>query len=157
MPNDIFGFGAFAGDLQDLASNTADARQRVERETDRVLEAFIRDVFADSQRDVPVKSGALKESGRVFRRPDGSWVIEYTEDYSVVVAKGSRPHLIEPRNAESLSWIDEDTGERVFAAVSRHPGTSPQPYLHNNFDRRRTELPDRLFDGLERALQGAYR
>ena len=42
---------------------------------------------------------------------------------------GTKPHIIKPKKAKMLSWIDKKTGKRRFAMKVRHPGTKPQPHL----------------------------
>ena len=41
---------------------------------------------------------------------------------------GTRPHIIVPRRARVLHWID-DAGRDVFSMRVRHPGTSPVPHI----------------------------
>jgi hypothetical protein len=54
---------------------------------------------------------------------------------------GTRPHVIRPRKAGSLSWPADgsgrrlsgrartNSGRRIFARVVHHPGTKAQPFL----------------------------
>lgn len=157
MPrNDFSGFAAFAADLREFASDTADARAHVDGATDRALERIADAAFKQSQRDVPVDTGDLKASGRVFRRSDGAYVIEYSADHSVVVEKGSKPHIIEPRDADALRF-ETAAGEVVYAMRVRHPGTAPNPYLGPAVDAQRDELPAALADELETTFRRAYR
>lgn len=36
---------------------------------------------------------------------------------------GTQPHIIKAKGTAPLHWIDEDTGEDVFARIVHHPGT----------------------------------
>ena len=156
MANDISGFGAFAEDLRDFATDTRRARRDIPMENDRQLERVARSWFKASQRDVPVKSGDLKASGKVFRRDDGTWVIEYTEDYALAVAKGSKPHVITPDEADALRF-ETDSGEVVYTTLVRHPGNEPQPFLHNHKSEYEGVLPRYLLDGAERVFERTFR
>lgn len=61
--------------------------------------------------------------------------------HAVYVEKGTRAHLIRPRNARALAWNSDAGATRlsgamrsgvapnVFARLVRHPGTQPQPFL----------------------------
>lgn len=49
-------------------------------------------------------------------------------EYAVYVEKGTAPHLIMPKVASMLSWVDK-TGKRIFAHMVKHPGTKAQPFL----------------------------
>lgn len=156
MANSIGGFAEFASDLREFADETADARERVERAPDRAAERAAEAVYDASQRDVPVDEGELRDSGSVFRRSDGVWIVQYSADHSVVVERGSDPHVIEPDDADALSWIDDATGERVFAMRVEHPGTDSQPYLFNNLHEQRDEFPAFLLRAVETVLRDAY-
>lgn len=72
-----------------------------------------------------------------------------TDDHTIVTAagaaryleRGTRPHIIRPRKAGSLSWpanasgrrlsgrARTNAGRRIFAKVVHHPGTKAQPFL----------------------------
>ena len=41
---------------------------------------------------------------------------------------GTPPHVI---TARVLRWVDEATGDVVFAKRVRHPGTDPNPFMRN--------------------------
>lgn len=45
------------------------------------------------------------------------------KDIILFFEEGTRPHIIRPIRAKSLRWVDEMTGEEVFAQMVRHPGT----------------------------------
>ena len=42
---------------------------------------------------------------------------------------GTKSHIIRPRRAMMLSWIDKKSGVRRFALSVRHPGTKPEPHV----------------------------
>lgn len=74
----------------------------------------------------------------------------FTDNDSVVVGStnevlkflewGTAPHTIEPDTADSLSWIDEATGNRVFAKKVEHPGTKPYAHLRSAIAKTRIEI-----------------
>jgi hypothetical protein len=45
---------------------------------------------------------------------------------------GSRAHVIRARSARPMRWIDENTGNVVFARTVHHPGTRSNRYLTDN-------------------------
>lgn len=67
--------------------------------------------------------------------------------YALVLEHGSRPHLIRPRRAKTLSWLrvrgDEKT--RVFARRVWHPGTRGYRILARAMERGRRALDKRSF------------
>jgi hypothetical protein len=106
--------------------------------------------FKRSQEEVPVDTGALKESGelKVFR--DGPVTFRYTADYALLVERGTDPHEITPSDAEVLVFEGDD-GETVFTSMVEHPGTDPQPYAQPGFEAMARELRQR---GLSASIDG---
>jgi hypothetical protein len=154
--NEFTGFGDFAEDLREFASDTADARSRVDTATDRALERIADAAFRQSQRDVAVDTGELKRSGEVYRRADGVYVIRYTADHALAIEEGADPHIIEPRDADALRF-ETKSGEVVYTMLVRHPGNEAQPFLGPAIDAQRDELPAALAEELETELRRAYR
>jgi hypothetical protein len=79
-----------------------------------------------------VRTGALKRDitknwvGRGLTIRVGS-----SRPYALMHHEGTRPHIIRPRRAKALRWVNA-RGEVVFAQVVRHPGTHPNRYLEDN-------------------------
>jgi hypothetical protein len=48
-------------------------------------------------------------------------------DYAPHVELGTKPHVIEPKNAKALAF--KIGGELIFAKKVNHPGTEPHPFL----------------------------
>ena len=157
MPrNDFSGFTAFADELRGFAADTATARERARRVPDRAVDYLAHEVFDQSQRDVPVKSGQLKNSGKVYRREDGVWVIRYTADHALAIEDGADPHVIEANDAAALRF-ENQMGEVIFRVRVRHPGNDAQPFLGPAIDAHREQLPEELGDRLIGVFREAYR
>jgi hypothetical protein len=79
-----------------------------------------------------VRTGALKRDitknwvGRGLTIRVGS-----SRPYALMHHEGTRPHIIRPRRAKALRWVNA-RGEVVFAQVVRHPGTHPNRNLEDN-------------------------
>ncbi len=55
-----------------------------------------------------------------------SYIIENTyfnQNVILWMEEGTKPHKIEAKPGNVLSWIDDDTGQRLFAKIVHHPGT----------------------------------
>lgn len=77
--------------------------------------------------------GRLRDSVRYLRFAVGNTLrAEFLTDvpYAKYVVEGTPPHIIRPRNAQALRWMNRSQ-EPVFARQVNHPGTSP-----NDFPRR---------------------
>ena len=90
-------------------------------------------VLEVAKRNCPVRSGRLRNSGKVdgvtSRGMQAEGTVSFTAPYAVFVHEGTRPHVIRPRYARALRF--EMDGRTVFAAKVHHPGTAPNPFLAN--------------------------
>lgn len=145
------GFQEFADDLQEFADDCDRAADRIEAEaTDAAEEQTARDVLQDAQRNAPVDTGELRNSGRVVAR-GGGWVVEFTADHARPQEYGAGPHLIRADEAEVLRFPGDD-GEWVFRKEVSHPGNAPQPYLRPALDANRRAFAETIRDEAERIL-----
>lgn len=82
-----------------------------------------------------VRTGALKRD--ITKR----WIRGRGKDLAIAVGssvrhahlhhEGTRPHLIRPKNAKALRFMNAN-GDVVFARVVRHPGTRANRFLSDN-------------------------
>jgi len=75
----------------------------------------------------PVDKGFLRNSIKVTA--DGNTLIISMLDYGLYVEFGTPPHIIKPKDKESLKF--KAGGKQIFAKVVHHPGTRPQPFIRN--------------------------
>jgi hypothetical protein len=92
-------------------------------------------VESAARRQAGVRTGELRArigSSWVPSRPD-ELVMKVGSDvgHALVHHEGSRPHVIRPRNAKALRYVNK-RGEVVFAQQVVHPGTHPNRYLADN-------------------------
>lgn len=50
---------------------------------------------------------------------------------TLFVTKGTKPHVIVPRQAAVLAFVPRGGGNVVFAKMVKHPGTKPNNFLLN--------------------------
>jgi len=60
--------------------------------------------------------------------------------------------IVLPVHAKMLSWIDVDTGERVFANKVQIPA---RPYLRPAFDEHKDEIVDAMMHQVKKAIEQA--
>jgi hypothetical protein len=88
----------------------------------------------------PYRTRNLQRSIEVASVTSDRAVIEARASYAAAVEKGTRPHIIRPRNVKALRFAATAAGQRlsgsarrgaavVFARYVNHPGTRAQPYL----------------------------
>lgn len=71
------------------------------------------------------------ETSRSFRASvQGSRGVEWTDTapQATFLEEGTRPHVIRPRRAKALRFLNP-AGDVIFAKVVHHPGTRAQPWL----------------------------
>jgi hypothetical protein len=52
--------------------------------------------------------------------------------HTVYVVKGTRPHIIRPKNASVLAFEGSTVGGLIFTRLVHHPGTKPNPFIHTS-------------------------
>lgn len=145
------GFAEFADDLQEFADDCDRAADRIENEAvDAGTEQTAYDVLQDAQRNAPVKTGELRDSGRVVAR-GGGWAVEFTAVHAKPQEYGAGPHLIRADEAEVLRFPGEG-GEWVFRKEVSHPGNAPQPYLRPALDANQRRHAQHILSEIDRIL-----
>lgn len=95
-------------------------------------------VKAEASVRAPVKTGNLRRSIRIGRVTDNFAEIVVDAKYAAMVERGTRPHIIVPRNRKVLAWGGSRrlsgslrTGAKAttFARRVNHPGTRAKPFL----------------------------
>jgi hypothetical protein len=75
-----------------------------------------------------VNSGRLEVGSADARGPIAAYV-----------TRGTKPHPIDPVNADALHWVDAG-GADVFAKHVDHPGTAPNPFHIEAWEAHRDEI-----------------
>ena len=71
---------------------------------------------------------------------------------AMFLMRGTKPHIIVPRRKKALRWAD---GQKfIFAKKVHHPGTRPDPFLTNAFERETVGFATRLENTIRRIWAG---
>jgi len=100
-------------------------------------------------------AGAFRDSIRGSRHVDATGaVLTFTSNvpHAKFVIGGTRPHLIRPRHARALYWVDPSGRDR-FARLVHHPGTRPNRFVEHAVAPLVPFLRARLAATIERAFQ----
>lgn len=100
------------------------------------LRAGLKEMQAAAKANVPVKSGALRDSIKVrVRNKKDRWRLKgsvvagnKTAYYAHMVEFGTAAHLIKPKNRKSLFFAG------VMRELVEHPGATPKPFMRPAFD-----------------------
>jgi HK97 gp10 family phage protein len=100
---------------------------------DTFMEGVSNDLRTELVRSCPVDEGVLKAS--ITMKIDGGEITIDMVDYWKYVEYGTAPHVITPKNPDGvLHW--KKGGEDFFAKWVNHPGTRPQPFIRDTFNRK---------------------
>lgn len=125
-------------------SDPGDVATAIDDGTQEAIERAARIGFEESQKQVPVASGDLKQSGE-FIVTEHAATFQYDSDYAEYVEGGTPPHWppIEPLK----EWAEIVLGDESAAyAVQQHiaeEGTEPQRFLNAGFQAMGSELQRR--------------
>lgn len=83
----------------------------------------------DEGKSFTPRTGHLQQSIRVdlSNVKEGKAEIVADASYAPFVEFGTRPHVIKPKNRQSLRWATDEG--YVFAKLVHHPGSKPYPFF----------------------------
>ncbi len=113
---------------------------------------LVRDALKEQ---TPVRSGRMKGSERSMRTFHGdSLRIEFTANtpYARYPIWGTRPHIIKPKAARALHWVDG--GGSHFARIVHHPGNRANDFPKRVMAELSDEIKTLLAAKIEAALSG---
>lgn len=110
--------------MQDVLHDVKDILEQINNATPDALEDALRPVFAESQRLVPVDTGALKESGFLGKASDGSVMIGYgiggDPFYAPYVHEQVQNYHKPPTQAKFLQQPLEESLDGLPGMISYH-------------------------------------
>jgi hypothetical protein len=94
---------------------------------DSGIRRYAEALYEISQREVPIKSGTLKRSGKIEKVTESVYNVAYTANHAAMVHEGTKPHIIKAKRGRDLHFTDG--GNEVFTPEVHHPGTQANPWL----------------------------
>jgi hypothetical protein len=101
-----------------------DLRRQLERKTQRTASASAREIETRLKRTGPFVSGNMNANTTARSRATTAGAaidVEVNTPYAHIVARGQRPHVIEPRRDGGVLVFDVG-GRTVYARSVNHPG-----------------------------------
>lgn len=114
----------------------------------RVGELFVADFWGNLREEAPVDHGRLAGSFQL-RGGDGTWHIVSGVEYAMAAWKGSKPHVILPRNKKALFW----PGANHPVKRVNHPGTKPNDFVERSFKRSQNKSGDIIAHAIAEATR----
>ena len=101
------------------------------------------DMKRDILRNIPYKTGALKNSIEInYNKQGQEVVIQATAKHAPYVEYGTRAHTIRPRNKKVLAF--NGASGMCFAKKVNHPGTKARPFMETAFNKNAPKFIERL-------------
>ena len=116
--------------------------QKLLKNTGMKIEASAKDNLTNNK---SVDTGHLRQGIGNFRR--GMTVTVHTSNikYAVMVEKGTKAHIIKPKDKKALYW----KGARHPVKSVRHPGSKAKPYLIPAFEKEKDQFLEKLKEVIE--------
>ena len=92
-----------------------------------------------------VNTGHLRRGIANFRRGMTATVHTSNIKYAVMVEKGTKAHIIKPKNKKALYW----KGATHPVKQVNHPGSKAKPYLIPAFEKEKDQFLEKLKEAIE--------
>lgn len=127
------------------------AADKLEETVGSRLEVIGEDMVAYGQSIAPVgKTGRYQASFFFERTGSLSLTFGNNAPHAPFVEYDTAPHIIIPRNAKALHWVDD--AEDVFAKWVMHPGTKGQMIVHDTKKAFIPRIVEAIHEGVREAL-----
>lgn len=126
-------YAGFIGRLRQLIT-------RGRKLTAEQMEDLANRAFDSIQEKTPVLTGRAIEAWKLIKRSPFNYTIINNVDYVVYLEYGTKPHLIYPKNAAILAWVNRSTGETIFSQLVQHPGTRPYAMVRTTLSELRKDM-----------------
>ena len=132
----------FAVELIELSEKSKDNVQKAVKKSAFNIESQAKKNLASNK---SVVTGHLRRS--IATKMGDLEAIIHTSNvkYAVIVEKGSKPHIIRPKNKKALYW----EGAKRPVKLVNHPGSKAKPYLIPAFESEK----DKFIENLKEAIK----
>lgn len=104
-------------------------------------------VEEEAKKAAPVDSGYYRNNIGF----DGRNKVIANASYSADIEYGTKPHIIEPKNANALHFTTD--GQDVFTKKVNHPGTKPNPVMRNAAHKVQKQVGGMFYDNFRKDLK----
>jgi hypothetical protein len=126
------------------------------REYRTSLERIAARVQSNAMHNSPVgkykNGGNLRQSIKTMPYGSTGFIVTVNAHYGIYVDQGTKPHVILPKRAKVLSWLN-GSGQRVFSKRVNHPGTRPTYFFTNAVKDAESYANVEMSDAMDRTLR----
>jgi len=136
----------------------------IERILNEDLIQVIQQKMADDGRSVKIiRSTRLSDNPEVVSPTQLRWFV--ISDFkaingfpvSIMIEEGRRAFTIVPVKAKALHWVDEDTGEDIFAKRANIPPFKPRKFIEKTIRERKKIIQQKVNEATERFIEDILR
>ena len=132
----------FAVELVDLSEKSRDNIQKAVKKSAFNIESQAKKNLASNK---SVVTGHLRRSIATKMGDLEATIHTSNVKYAVIVEKGSKAHVIRPKNKKALYW----KGAKRPVKLVNHPGSKAKPYLEPAFESEK----DKFIENLKEAIK----
>ena len=132
----------FAVELIELSEKSRDNAQKAIKKSAFNIEANAKKNLASNK---SVVTGHLRRSIATKMGDLEATIHTSNVKYAVIVEKGSKPHIIRPKNKKALYW----KGAKRPVKLVNHPGSRAKPFLIPAFESEK----DKFIENLKEAIK----
>ena len=132
----------FAVELTELSEKSRDNVQKAIKKSAFNIESQTKKNLASNK---SVVTGHLRRSIATKMGDLEATIHTSNVKYAVIVEKGSKPHIIRPKNKKALYW----KGAKRPVKLVNHPGSKAKPYLIPAFESEK----DKSIENLKEAIK----
>ena len=132
----------FAVELIELSEKSRDNVQKAVKKSAFNIEANAKKNLASNK---SVVTGHLRRSIATKMGDLEATIHTSNVKYAIIVEKGSKPHIIRPKNRKALYW----EGAKRPVKLVNHPGSKAKPYLEPAFESEK----DKFIENLKEAIK----
>ena len=132
----------FAVELTELSEKNRDNVQKAIKKSAFNIESQAKKNLASNK---SVVTGHLRRSIATKMGDLEATIHTSNVKYAVIVEKGSKPHVIRPKNKKALYW----KGAKRPVKLVNHPGSKAKPYLEPAFESEK----DKFIENLKEAIK----
>ena len=133
----------FAVELVELSEKSRDNIQKAVKKSAFNIESQAKKNLAANK---SVVTGHLRRSIATKMGDLEATIHTSNVKYAVIVEKGSKAHVIRPKNKKALYW----KGAKRPVKLVNHPGSKAKPYLEPAFESEK----DKFIENLKEAIEG---
>ena len=128
-----------------LATISADSEKKIQKILKNSAMTIQKDAISNLTKNGSVKTGHLRRGVANFRRGMTATVHTSNIKYAVMVEKGTKAHIIKPKDKKALYW----KGAKHPVKQVNHPGSKAKPYLIPAFEKETPYFLKKLEEAIE--------